>query len=844
MRRYNFATGARLTTLHWNQRDPLPWGDFVAWLDLDNPADHKECGGYVAGELQETKGHLKDPTCVGLHRNKDAVVSRSVVALDADSASLSFIADVAVEADGTAAVAYTTWSHKPEAPRWRLLVPLARDVTPEEYRLIADAMMFDLGVDQFDSGSREPERLMYRPSTQGGDYHSVVFDGEPADPDDWLERAVALELDRPQPQHREYQGDALYEDLTYDQKHQADMVVERQAQHWREVWEEARDWPEGHYPDGKGWEALARDCAWAFARMAACPWMGIDETGAELLYHETVPAPVLDALAEDRNEKWYDGIVEKAAELPVNAPPWEVDDFDVWHVEAPNVLEGLDAYDPHDITSDLQLGKRVARDYLVGRYLAWGQSRWALWDGRRWDINVAEDVVNGDVREALLHIRQDEIARADRERDRNLARAQGDAAREKQAHAAHAARIKQITRLSRAETLSNAKKLARPDLVVQLEEFDGPETADLLNCANGVVDLSNGELRPHDPGLKFTKITPIDYVPGAEHPDWKACLDALPADVVPWVQRKFGQGATGHAPTDEIVLFMRGGGENGKTTFLVGIRQALGDYYVTVPDKVLEGNANDHSTEFMPLKGARLAVIEELPGGDWLTGTRLKKAEGSETGMTARPMKQDNVTWIPTHMLLATTNHLIQVTDTDHGTRRRLCDLNFPYVFTGEGRDSGLKRRMKEGKDGQHEAVLAWLVDGARATYREPLEREHMPLQVQADTDAWLASTNPAEEFLTEALEYDPDSSVLTKDVYAEYREWVQQNGRRVLGDQNFWDRAQKSSIFSLPDVEKNRVATYGNLVTKDGRELSGRQRVVTCVKWSKEYREKILGFA
>jgi len=842
-RQYAYATGARLTTLHWRQRDPLIWPAFVAWLKLDDPADHKECGGYVAGELQETQGHPKDPECVALHRNRNAVVSRSIVALDADSASKAFLADVGLELDGTATVAYTTWSHTPETPRWRLLVPLARDVTPPEYRLIADAMMHELGSHQFDRSSREPERLMYRPSTQGS-YQHAVLDGAPADPEYWLRRAVELDLDREQPVIAEYQGDAAYADLTYDQQQQADGVVEAQLGYWRDVWAEAREWPEGHYPEGKGWEKLAADCAWAFARMAVCPWMGLDADGADLFYHEIVPEEVLEALREDRNEKSVESLLEKAAGVPVNAPPWEVDDFDVWHTDAPNPLEGLNDYDPGDISSDLQLGKRVAREYLRGRYLAWGRSAWALWDGRRWDIGVSEDVVNGDVREALLHIRKEEIARADARRDRELARASGNSAREKQAIAAHTNRMKEVTRLSRAETLNNAKRLARPDLVVRLEEFDGPETADLLNVGNGVVDLRTGELRQHDPALKFTKLTETRYVPGAEHPDWKTALGALPPDVTGWVQRKFGQGATGHAPTDEIVLFMRGGGENGKTTFLVGVRAALGDYYVTVPDKVLEGNPKDHSTEFMPLKGARLAVIEELPGGDWLTGTRLKKAEGSETGMTARPVNQDNVTWVPSHMLLATTNHLIQVTDTDHGTRRRLCDLNFPYTFTGEERDTGLKGRLKAGTNGQHEAVLAWLVAGAKATYEQPLEREHMPVQVRADTDAWLAVTNPAEEFLTLALEYDPGRSVLSSDVYAEYRDWAQANGRRVMSDQSFWERARRASIFTLPDVRRDRVRAYGDLVTRDGEKREGKQRVITCVRWSGEMKAKILGFA
>ncbi len=837
MRKYNFATGAGLRTVHWRQHEPLTWAGFIDWLDLDSPAATKVCGGYVGGLLIETKGHKGDPECVALHRNKRAVKSRSMATLDVDHASAEFVLDAVVEL-GCAMALYTTWSHTPMSPRWRLLMPLDRDVSGEEYRMIVDALMHDLGAEQFDTGSREPERLMHRPSSQG-EYQSHVFGGEPLDAGVWLERARELGLEAPA-ERELYTDNEQYDELTYDQQVAADELAQERTEAWRKVWREAVHWPEGYTDDrGRSWDTLARDTAWALAKMAATSWMSMDEAHAELLYCEIVPEEVRSVLS---NEKWTDDLVPKAAAGPVDPPPWG--DFDVWESDAPSALETLmDDYQPWDINSDLQLGKRVAREYLRGKYLAWGHTRWARWDGRRWDVNVADDQVNGDVREALLDIRKKEIKEADRKRDKAMVTA-ANPDQEKAAMVAHADRMKVIARLAKVGILDAAKKLARPDLAVHLEDFDGPETADLLNVGNGVVDLRTGELRDHDPKLMFTKATGTTYKPGARHPDWDACVRALPEDAREWVQRKLGQGATGHAPTDEIVMFMRGGGENGKTTFLLGVRQALGDFYVTVPDKVLNGGPGDHSTEFMPLKGARLAVIEELPDGDWLTGTRLKKAEGSETGMTARPIGQDNVTWAPTHALIATTNHLIQVTDIDHGTRRRLCDLNFPYTFNGEARDAGIKLRIKLGKGGQHEAALAWLVAGAMESYAQPLEREHMPLSVRADTEAWLMASNVVEEFLTLALTYEPNSSVLSSDVYASYRQWALDNGRKPITDQKFWNRAEKTSLFTMEDVRKAYTRDHGELLARDGMPRTGPQRVVTGVTWSSEYRESLLGFS
>jgi len=179
----------------------MTWPEMVAWLDLDNPADKKDCGGYVLGDLE------------GERRKKDSVLSRSAVALDADKASKSFVADSTASVECALAF-YTTWSHTPEKPRWRLLAPLSRDVQPGEYRLIVQALMVELGMDQFDQGSSQPERLMHRPSAQGGAYEHHVIDGEPLDADHWLVQAKELGLENePEPEPYIYDGPTRPADL-------------------------------------------------------------------------------------------------------------------------------------------------------------------------------------------------------------------------------------------------------------------------------------------------------------------------------------------------------------------------------------------------------------------------------------------------------------------------------------------------------------------------------------------------------------------------------------------------------------------------------------------------------
>ncbi len=134
----------------------------------------KDKGGFVGG-------HLKDN-----RRKRENVAYRSMLTHDADHADKDFISRYETE-HKYASCLYTTHGHTPEAPRVRVLVPLTRDVTPDEYIAIARYFSEDLGMDMFDECSYRPHQLMYWPTTpSNGEYVFKHCDGEWLDPDKYL----------------------------------------------------------------------------------------------------------------------------------------------------------------------------------------------------------------------------------------------------------------------------------------------------------------------------------------------------------------------------------------------------------------------------------------------------------------------------------------------------------------------------------------------------------------------------------------------------------------------------------------------------------------------------------
>jgi Predicted P-loop ATPase and inactivated derivatives len=136
----------------------------------------KDVGGYVLGHLKSAR------------RKKDTVDSRSGITLDADHADSGFIDTVEMLFPHNCAI-YSTHSHTPKTPRLRVVIPLSRDVTPDEYAALSRLVADEIGMDFFDDSTYEPERLMYWPSTPSdGEYVFKVIDGDELDPDKYLSK--------------------------------------------------------------------------------------------------------------------------------------------------------------------------------------------------------------------------------------------------------------------------------------------------------------------------------------------------------------------------------------------------------------------------------------------------------------------------------------------------------------------------------------------------------------------------------------------------------------------------------------------------------------------------------
>lgn len=151
----------------WRNED-MEWADFVARckatvrtnetvkeyavMSRDEQSNIKDVGGFVGGYLAD--GVRKTPN----------VRFRSMLTLDIDNGDKDVWDDFTMNF-GCAAVLYSTHKHTPEKPRYRLCIPVSRELMPNEYEAVARRVAKDIGMERFDQSTYQLARLFYWPST-------------------------------------------------------------------------------------------------------------------------------------------------------------------------------------------------------------------------------------------------------------------------------------------------------------------------------------------------------------------------------------------------------------------------------------------------------------------------------------------------------------------------------------------------------------------------------------------------------------------------------------------------------------------------------------------------------
>ena len=176
--------GASRKSTNW-QRQEINYSDFIKKLKTpvrssetleeylklpkSKQDDLKDVGGFVGGSLK------------GVRRKAHNVESRDLITLDFDNIAAGETENVIkkVMTLGCGYVIYSTRKHADYKPRLRIILPLSRSVSADEYEPIARYMAKQIGIHMADPTTFEPERLMYWPSCSSDSTYVFRYEDKP-----------------------------------------------------------------------------------------------------------------------------------------------------------------------------------------------------------------------------------------------------------------------------------------------------------------------------------------------------------------------------------------------------------------------------------------------------------------------------------------------------------------------------------------------------------------------------------------------------------------------------------------------------------------------------------------
>lgn len=308
--------------------------------------------------------------------------------------------------------------------------------------------------------------------------------------------------------------------------------------------------------------------------------------------------------------------------------------------------------------------------------------------------------------------------------------------------------------------------------------IDSQEPApNIMPVHNGLLEISRTgkvQLLPHSSQLFTLTALPYSYDPAADCPLWKRILGQNIPDpgTQGLIQEWFGY----HLLADtrfEAFMLWEGHGSNGKSVAVTVLKAFLGGKS-NVSAVNLEQFSATRGYQLAELEGKLANIVSELNEVDKVQEGILKQIVSGEY-MTVERKYRDPHGMEPFAKITFAANNLPNFTDRSYGLWRRMLLVKFDQTIADKDKDRRFNNPRFWEQNGELPGILNWAIDGlqrllARGGFEEPQA-------VKAAKEAYRLEQNPAQLFLTENYEYDPDSDskdwVVRSEVYSAYREWA-----------------------------------------------------------------------
>ena len=334
---------------------------------------------------------------------------------------------------------------------------------------------------------------------------------------------------------------------------------------------------------------------------------------------------------------------------------------------------------------------------------------------------------------------------------------------------------------------------------------DAPQwdSSDVLVCQNGLVHLPTlladepDFMRPATPRLFALSALDYDFRADAPRPDaWLQFLsDLWPNDPasIDTLQTWFGYCMTSDTRQQKILMLV-GPKRSGKGTIARVLRGVVG------PENTAGPTLNSLATNFglWPLLNKNLAVISDarLSGrtDSSIVVERLLSISGEDALTVDRKCMEPITCKLPTRLMILS-NELPRLGDASGALASRMILLHLTASFYGRENRELTDQLLKE-----LPSILLWAVAGW-----SKLQRQARFIQPDSSAEVLAALedlSSPIAEFVRTCCAVGPVYRVPRADLYAAYRQWADDRGRKNIEDSSGFGRLLRAAIPTIRDAQ------------------------------------------
>lgn len=318
----------------------------------------------------------------------------------------------------------------------------------------------------------------------------------------------------------------------------------------------------------------------------------------------------------------------------------------------------------------------------------------------------------------------------------------------------------------------------------------------ILNLESGLLNIQNGELRPHKPQLYSTIRIPVKYNPHADCPKIKRFFaEVLKPEDMPLVEELFGYCLIPDYSIQRAFLFV-GDGANGKSTLLNLMRKFIGKgNCASVPWHALELDRFAKSA----LDGKLVNMFADIPSQNLNRTGGFKMLTGGDAIGTEKKFK-GYFTFNNYARLIFSANKPPKVVDEDsYAFWRRWIVIDFPNEFTGDRADKQLLEKLAT------EEELSGLLNLALNGLKRLLGQHDFSYKKSAEetTEIYFRAADPVYAFLEDQCEPNSEAWISKDELFQVFREYCKASKIPVKKPNSFARALQNQSHLKVSSVRK-----------------------------------------